>query len=112
MAEKLASLIKGDKGTLISDTISSTALSGWTTIKSVSVNSNKRYLVIFGVVFSDGTTNQYRGVQINTLNQTGVISTGANASMSAIVNGVSTIELKAYQGNGGTCTGTYQILEV
>lgn len=97
---------------LTSGTITATALSGWTTIKTIQVDSNKRYLVVFGAIFSDGTSNVYRGVQINTLNQTGVISTGSNVSMTAIISGVSSIELKAYQATGGTCTGTYQILEV
>ena len=112
MAEKLASLNKSGKGKLITGSITTTALSGWTRVKTISVDSGKRYLVCFGVTFSDGTSNVYRGVQIADLSQVGVIATGANVMATGIVSGVSEIYLNAYQGTGGTCTGTYQILEV
>ena len=119
MAEKLAELVKnnGTRKPMISGSIpSGTALNGanWTNLKTVTLDPAKRYLVIWQVLFAV-TTYGYKGVSFNMgvyEGQSGSECGGANVVAAWIFEGKSSIDLLAYNANGGTVGAIYKIVEL
>ena len=118
MAEKLAELIKnnGTRKPIISGSIpAGSALgSGWTNFKTVNLNANKRYLVIWQVLFAS-TGAGYKGVSFNNgeyTGQVGIEAGGTNLITTWIFEGRNSIDLLAYSQVGGTIAGNYNIVEI